>query len=95
LVVLGFPSNDFGQQAPGDSQKIADFCFNTYGVKFPMFGKSVVQGNGVNPLYRKLAQATGKSLAWNFHKYPIDRKDRDWPATPAKPPRTTRVWSLI
>src|SRR5437660_160553 len=42
LVVLGFPSNDFGQQEPGTSKEIADFCYNTYGVKFPMFAKSSV-----------------------------------------------------
>ena len=76
LVVLGFPSNDFGQQEPGDSQQIADFCFNTYGVKFPMFEKSVVKGDGANALFRELSLATGKSPAWNFHKYLIDRKGR-------------------
>ena len=43
LVVLGFPSNDFGKQEPGNSKEIADFCYNTYGVKFPMLDrKSVV-----------------------------------------------------
>ena len=51
LVVLGFPSNDFGKQEPGSSKEIADFCFNTYGVKFPMFSKSVVSGAGRNQLY--------------------------------------------
>jgi glutathione peroxidase len=74
LVVLGFPSNDFGQQEPGDSKQIADFCFNTYGVKFPMFEKSVVKGKGANALFRDLSLATGKSPSWNFHKYLIDRK---------------------
>ena len=39
LVVLGFPSNDF-EQEPDDDKKVADFCYNTYGVKFPMFSKS-------------------------------------------------------
>jgi glutathione peroxidase len=73
LVVLGFPSNDFGKQEPGDSKQIADFCTNTYGVKFPMFEKSVVSGSGANPLYRELAQATGKAPQWNFHKYLIGR----------------------
>ena len=76
LVVLGFPSNDFGKQEPGDSQQIADFCFNTYGVKFPMFEKSVVKGDGANALFRELSLATGKSPAWNFHKYLIDRKGK-------------------
>jgi glutathione peroxidase len=76
LVILGFPSNDFGKQEPGDSKQIADFCFNTYGVKFPMFEKSVVKGNNANALYRELAQATGKPPGWNFHKYLIDRKGK-------------------
>lgn len=76
LVVLGFPSNDFGQLEPGNNKQIADFCINTYGVKFPMFEKSVVTGPNANPLYRELAQATGKSPQWNFHKYLIDRKGK-------------------
>jgi glutathione peroxidase len=73
LVVLGFPSNDFGQQEPGSSKQIADFCANTYGVKFPMFEKSVVSGSGANQLYRELGQATGRTPQWNFHKYLIGR----------------------
>ena len=76
LVVLGFPSNDFGQQEPGNSQQIADFCFNTYAVRFPMFAKSVVAGKDANPLFMALARATGKPPAWNFHKYVVDRKGR-------------------
>lgn len=76
LVVLGFPSNDFGRQEPGDSRQIADFCFNTYGVKFPMFAKSSVSGRDANPLYVALARATGKAPAWNFHKYLVDRQGR-------------------
>lgn len=76
LVVLGFPSNDFGQLEPGNSKQIADFCFNTYGVKFPMFEKTAVSGPNANALFRELAQATGKSPQWNFHKYLIDRKGR-------------------
>ena len=73
LVVLGFPSNDFGKQEPGSSKEIADFCFNTYGVKFPMMAKTVVSGPGKNALYAQLEKATGKSPRWNFHKYLIDR----------------------
>jgi glutathione peroxidase len=76
LVVLGFPSNDFGKQEPGDSKQIADFCFNTYGVKFPMFEKSTVSGPNANPLYLELALATGKAAQWNFNKYLIDRKGK-------------------
>ncbi len=74
LVVLGFPSNDFGKQEPGSSKEIADFCFNTYGVKFPMFAKSSVTGKDVNPLHAELIKATGRTPKWNFTKYLIDRK---------------------
>lgn len=76
LVVLGFPSNDFGQQEPGASKTIADFCFNTYGVKFPMFTKSVVKGAQRNALYEDLFQATRVAPGWNFHKYLIDRRGK-------------------
>lgn len=73
LVILGFPSNDFGQQEPDSNKKIADFCRNTYSIKFPMFGKSSVRGPNANPLFRALIQQTGDTPAWNFHKYLISR----------------------
>ena len=73
LVVLGFPSNDFGAQEPGSNKEIAEFCRLTYGVQFPMFEKSTVTGLKTNPLYVELATRTGKSPRWNFHKYLIDR----------------------
>ena len=76
LVVLGFPSNDFGQQEPGSAKQIADFCFNTFGVKFPMFAKSGVTGAKRNPLYAALFKATGTTPGWNFHKYLIDRSGK-------------------
>jgi glutathione peroxidase len=76
LVVLGFPSNDFGQQEPGQGKEIADFCFNTYGVKFPMFSKTVVKGKDANPLFAALGKATGQAPGWNFHKYLIDRQGK-------------------
>jgi glutathione peroxidase len=72
LVVLGFPSNDFYQES-GDNKQIADFCENTFGVKFPMFGKSAVRGSDANPLFRQLAAQTGHAPTWNFHKYLIGR----------------------
>lgn len=75
LVVLGFPSNDF-QQETGDAKQIADLCFNTYGVRFPMFDKTVVSGPQANALYQQLRQATGVSPRWNFHKYLVGRDGR-------------------
>jgi len=73
LVVLGFPSNDFGQQEPGSNKEIAEFCKNTYDVKFPMFAKSSVSGSNPNPLFKMLIAKTGTTPKWNFYKYLIDR----------------------
>jgi len=73
LVVLGFPSNDFGQQEPGSNKDIADFCKNTYDVKFPMFAKSSVSGSNPNLLFKMLIAKTGTTPKWNFYKYLIDR----------------------
>lgn len=75
LVVLGFPSNDFGNQEPGSNQQIAEFCTNTFGVKFPMLAKSGVKGNQANALFKSLA-AQSEAPGWNFHKYIIDRQGR-------------------
>mgnify|MGYP001821419680 FL=1 len=50
LVVLGFPSNDFGGQEPGSEQQIQDFCRLSYSVKFPMFGKTSVKKGSADPL---------------------------------------------
>lgn len=72
LVVLGFPSNDF-EQEKGSNREIADFCENTYGVRFPMLAASHVKGAEANPMYLQLAQATGQAPRWNFYKYLIAR----------------------
>jgi glutathione peroxidase len=76
LVVLGFPSNQFGKQEPGSSKEIADFCFNTYGVKFPMFAKSDVKGGDRNALYVDLFKATKVEPKWNFYKFLVDRNGK-------------------
>jgi len=72
LVVLGFPSNDFSQE-PDSNAKIADFCENTFGVKFPMFVKTTVRGADALPLFKQLAEQTGTTPKWNFYKYVISR----------------------
>lgn len=72
LVVLGFPSNDFSQET-GTNKQIADFCENTFGVKFPMFAKSIVTGKDAIPLFRDLSAKTGSPPRWNFYKYVIAR----------------------
>src|SRR4029079_13324797 len=73
LVVVGFPSNDFGAQEPGTNKEIAEFCRTTYGVQFPMFEKSSVAKGAANPLFVELIAKTGQAPRWNFHKYVVDR----------------------
>ena len=73
LVVVGFPSNDFGGQEPGSNQEIAQFCRLTYGVQFPMFEKSSVTKVSANPLFASLSASTGVAPQWNFYKYVVDR----------------------
>ena len=72
LVVLGFPSNDFAQEK-SNNQDIADFCENTFGVKFPMFTKTNVAGDAAAPFFKQLAQDPGQRPKWNFYKYLIGR----------------------
>ena len=73
LVVLGFPSNDFGGQEPGTDEEVKSFCQVRYGVSFPLFSKSVVKGSDASPIFRFLAAAHGEPK-WNFHKYLVDKK---------------------
>ena len=72
LVVLGFPSNDFAQEK-GSNKEIADFCENTFGVKFPMFAASSVRGEQANPFFRQLIAQGASTPKWNFYKYLIGR----------------------
>lgn len=83
FVVLGFPSNDFGQQEPGSAKQIAELCENTFGVRFPMLAKSGVSGPGANPVFAELARQTGSIPRWNFHKYLIGRDGRAIAAYPS------------
>lgn len=73
LVVLGFPSNDFGAQEPGTEKQIQEFCRLTYNVRFPMFEKTHAAERSADPLYRTLAGLAGEYPRWNFHKYLLDR----------------------
>ena len=74
LVIAGFPSDDFRQE-PRDNKGIADQCFDTFGVRFPMFAKTGVVGQTANPSFAALARETGQAPKWNFHKYLIDRQE--------------------
>jgi glutathione peroxidase len=73
LVVLGVPSNDFGQQEPGSAKEIKAFC-ETYDVSFPLTEKQKVVGADAHPFYRWIAAELGDAGVprWNFHKYLID-----------------------
>lgn len=77
LVVVGFPSNDFGGQEPGTNEQIHTFCASRYGVTFPMAAKMKVKGVDQHPIYRWLTQKSengvlDSSVNWNFHKFLID-----------------------
>ncbi|MCP5468262.1 MAG: glutathione peroxidase [Deltaproteobacteria bacterium] len=72
LIVLGFPSNDFGAQEPGTEGEVKNFCEKNYGVTFPLFAKSSVKRGGDNVLFQKLIKITGQEPGWNFSKYLIE-----------------------
>jgi glutathione peroxidase len=73
FAVLGFPSNDFGEQEPGSPEEIAQFCKLTYDVTFPMFSKLVTRpGPDQSPIYKFLG-TSGHLPAWNFSKYVIGK----------------------
>jgi glutathione peroxidase len=73
LVVLGVPSNDFGEQEPGTEAEIKTFCASNFGIDFPLARKEKVIGGDAHPFYRWIAAEAGEDAAprWNFHKYLI------------------------
>ena len=78
FVILGIPSNDFGQGEPGTDPEIKQFCRRKYDVTFPMMSKVFITGNNAIPLYRYLTDKgqnpkTGGDLQWNFTKFLIGR----------------------
>lgn len=76
LVVLGFPSNDFGEQEPGTNADIKKFCTSRYEVTFPMFEKVRIKGSGQHPLYAALTAPTSAfagEVQWNFGKFLIGK----------------------
>jgi glutathione peroxidase len=79
FAVLGFPSNQFGQQEPGPESEIAEFCEINYGVTFPLFAKVDVNGDSAHPLYKYLTSAKpgllgSEAIKWNFTKFLVDRE---------------------
>lgn len=76
LVILAFPSNDFGAQEPGTDAEIRSFCSTKYGVTFDLFSKIRVTGEDLHPLYRYLTKESPfpGDVKWNFTKFLVDRK---------------------
>ena len=73
LQVLGFPSNQFGEQEPGTNEEIQQFCAINYGVTFPVLAKIDVNGDSADPLYADLTAEFGGDIQWNFTKFLVDR----------------------
>jgi len=76
FVILGFPANEFAGQEPGSNEEIKKFCTGTYDVKFPMFSKIVVKGDGMDPLYQWLIASSDRpkdDIEWNFAKFLIGK----------------------
>jgi glutathione peroxidase len=95
FAVLGFPSNDFGDQEPGTSEQIAQFCTSIYAVNFPMFEKTKTIGQDKSALYALLSEAHGPPK-WNFHKYLVDKHGKPvkaWPS--AVEPSSPEIASAI
>lgn len=74
LLVVAQPSNNFGQQEPGEDNEIKEFCNTTFGVTFPILPKADVVNENSTELYNLLAEITGQRPMWNFHKYIISKK---------------------
>ena len=80
LVVVGFPSNDFGAQEPGSEAQIKEFCKVRYGVTFPLSAKVKTKGEGKSPVYKILTEETAPAIKgdvkWNFTKFLVDGKGK-------------------
>ena len=81
LVVLGFPCDQFGHQEPGDAEEIRNFCSLNYDVKFPLYGKVEVNGDGAHPLWKWLKKEKPgllgiEGVKWNFTKFLVDKQGK-------------------
>ncbi|HLI12302.1 MAG TPA: glutathione peroxidase [Alphaproteobacteria bacterium] len=102
LVVLGVPSNDFGEQEPGSAAEIKAFCTSNYAVDFPLTDKAKVIGGDAHPFYRWIVAEAGEAAAprWNFHKYligPDGELAGMWPSkvSPLAPELTAEIEALL
>ena len=78
LVVVGIPSNQFGDQEPGTETEIKNFCETNFNINFPMTSKYDVKGNNAHPIYIWAKKTYGKSTVpkWNFHKILINKEGK-------------------
>jgi len=78
LVIIGVPSNDFGNQEPGTSKEIKNFCEAKFGITFPMTEKVTVKGDNAHPFYVWAKENYGRKAIpkWNFHKIVIGKKGK-------------------
>ncbi|MDC0719477.1 glutathione peroxidase [Nannocystis bainbridge] len=104
LVVLGFPSNDFGGQEPGDATQIKDFVASKYAIDFPMMNKVHAKGPEIAPIYKTLTEETPEGIRgevkWNFTKFLIDPTGRvvarfESPIDPLAPEVTTAIEKVL
>jgi glutathione peroxidase len=102
LVVIGVPSNDFGDQEPGSDEEILAFCTRHFATSFPLARKARVVGEAAHPFYRWIAAELGEDWAprWNFHKYliaPDGSVAAAWPARvrPLDPEVIAAIGALV
>ena len=78
VIIIGVPSNDFGNQEPGNNKEIKDFCEAKFGISFPMTEKVSVKGSEAHPFYIWARENHGRSAIpkWNFHKIIIDKNGK-------------------
>jgi glutathione peroxidase len=101
VVVLGFPSNNFGGQEPGSNAEIKSFCTKNYGVTFPMFDKVEVLGDKATPLFKYLSNKSQNGVVndapkWNFCKYLIDENGKVIKFFPSSvKPTSSEITSLL
>jgi glutathione peroxidase len=76
FVIIGVPSNDFGNQEPGTNKEIKNFCETNFNISFPIMEKTIVTGKDAHPFYKWAKESYGNGAVpkWNFHKILIDKK---------------------
>ncbi len=101
FIILGFPANNFNAQEPGSNKEIQEFCTKNYSVSFPMFEKTSVKGEDMNPLYHWLTEKAQNGsgdfpVKWNFQKFMIDGNGKlIGSVAPGKSPKSQEIVEFI